>query len=398
MAANLLACLSQEDAQAPYRFAETGIQVYSFEEALYHCFHKWRQSAGAFLSGELADWVQNALGLSRIASEMRALTADEDSKLSEALPAFLSLADYFAPAPIAALQGELRSWESRLEWERLKERADNLLRRNDAAQAALLYKQALTLTENVTLLNNMGIALMRQGQYGQAADTLRRACACEPQNTMLLSHLVEAHILRGEYTAAQSVLSQIEDLEGAETADTVYFRGEIQFYTGHYARAAALYEEAAAMRCDSQYVYRLSDTYIKLRQFEKALETLQQIRTKDEAFFKAQAAIHAQTNNLPAAIKCINQALTAAQDDAGLWILLAQYHRLDYDLTKAAAAADIALNLAPKNPHIQLEHARIRKAQGRMTDYQTTLHNILQDCKDTYHANRVVSKSPFAGR
>ena len=382
MAANLLACASQKSAGEPYRFSGTGIQVYSFEEMLYHCCYKWRQSVDDIFSEDLADWVQNALGLSAVAAQMRAL-AHLDS-LVDRLPALLSLTDYIAPKQLDALQIELQAWEKRVEWERLKDRADDLFKHGEAARAGLLYQQALMLTTNVTLLNNLGIALMAQGQYAQAADCLARAVALEPENVMLLLHLTEAYILHGEQAKANESLAQAEALEGAETADIVYFKGEMQFYAVNYARAAAYYEQASAMQYDPQYIYRLSDAYVKLRQCDKALDVLQAIRDKDKHFLMAQAEIHAQVNNVPAAAKCIERALAVNPGGVELWICLARYHRLNYDLVQAAAAAENALNLAPENPQALLEHARIQKAQGRMRDYQTTMHAVLQGFKAAY--------------
>jgi len=387
MAANLLVCASQETAAAAYRFKGTNINVYSFEEALYHCFRHWKQSADDLLSDEMTGWVRDALGLSFAAAKMRELAKKE--RFSDRLLSFLSLTDYIGSGQIAALRGELRTWEKRREWERLKERADDLLQQDDAERAVLLYQKALQFDTNIALLHNLGIALMTLGAHAQAVPYLAQAHQAEPENLMLLMHLAEAHILNGTLNDAQAILTTAELLAQEETADIVYLKGEMQFHAANYLRSAAFYERAAAMRYDSHYIYRLSDVYVKLRQFDKALDTLQAVTEKDKTLLMAQAEIHIQANNVPAAIKCIERALINNRDSIDLWIRLAQYHRLDYDLVRANSAAVKALGLAPDHPKALLEYARIQKAQGRMKDYQSILHQILKQFKDTYRNNDI---------
>jgi len=383
MAANLLACAGK-DTDTPYLFQATGVHVYSLEEALYHCLHHWKQSVDDLTNGELTDWVQNALGLSLVASDMRAHANDS---FSDHLTAFLSTTDYIPPQSLAALRTDLAAWEKRMEWERLKERADALLNHDDAERAIWLYEKALGLEQNAVLLNNLGIAHMAAGHYAAATEALTQALILEPENVMLHLHLLESLILQGEYTHARHQLAQIETLEDGETADTAYFKGEIEFYMTNYLQAVPYYERAAAMRTDPQYSYRLRDVYVKLRQFDKALETLDSIPVKDKYFLKMQAEVHVQANNIPAAIKCVERALLTDVNSIDLWIRLAQYHRLDYDNDRAERAIIKALALAPDNPKIQLEHARIRKAQGRIKDYQAVLHKVLKGFKDRHREN-----------
>jgi len=382
MAANLLRCLTQEGTATPYRFKGTNINVYSFEEALYHCYHEWKQSVDDLQSDELADWVQHALGLSLVASKMREINTNDG--FTTRLLSFLSITDYFAPKQLDLLKRDLLAWEARLEWERLKERADDLLAHNDAERAVPLYRQALGYAENAALLNNLGIALMAQGLYEQAQAALTRATALAPPDVTLLLHLAEAQILQGSYAPAHATLAQAETQLGEETADILYFKGEIQFYQANYLCAAPHYEAAAAKQYDPQFVYRLSDVYVKLRQFDRAANALCAIADKDIYFLQKLAEVHAQANHMPAAIKCIGEALSRNRGDADLWTRLARYHRLDYDLAEANKAANTALGLSPDNPTALLEHARICKAQGRIRDYQTILHKVLNGFKNKY--------------
>ena len=383
MAANLLACAGR-DADTPYLFKTTGIRVYSLEEAMYHCFHYWKQSVDDLTGNELADWVQSALGLSLVASGMRGRA---DDSFSDRLLAFLSAADYLPPQALDALRADLTAWERRLEWERLKERADDLLNHDDAERAILLYQHALGMAQNAPLWNNLGIARMAAGEYTAASDALAQAVSLEPDNITLHLHLTESLILQGAYDRARQLLTQVEELEGEETADILYFKGEIEFYQTNYLQAVPYYERAAARRAEPQFLYRLSDAYGKLRQFDKALDTLQAVPVKDKICLRTQAEVHVLANNLPAAIKCVERALLTDMDSVDLWIRLARYHRLDYDNARAERAIIKALGLAPGSAKAQLEYARIRKAQGRIKDYQAILHKVLKGFKDRYREN-----------
>jgi len=69
-----------------------------------------------------------------------------------------------------------------------------------------------------------------------------------------------------------------------------------------------------------------------------------------------------------------------------LWTILASYYRRDYNFSRAAGAVSRALALAPKDANAILEQARIKKADGRIKDYQNNLRQILETLKSDYRA------------
>lgn len=383
MSANLILSLTPEEASKPYKFKATAINVYSFEEALYHCLRYWKQSIDDFLSEEFTDWVRETLALSFLASKIREL--EKLPSFGERLTRFLSLTDYVDDSEIEALGGELAAWESRKEWEKLKERGDDLMNGGEPEKALALYRKALSYGDDPALYNNAAMSLMKQGDYGRAVEYLRKAVDLDPQNVTVILHLAEAHILDGGFEAAAKLLNRAEAF--GENPDVYFFRGEIQERSGNTLQSVAFFEKAIAMEPNPHYIYRLADVFVKLRLFERAVTLMETVGDKDKFYLKKLAELHVANNNVPAAIKCMEKALLHSHKSADLWTRLAAYHRMDYDLNKAYSAITTALNIEPDNPRINLEYARIRKAQGRIKDYQLVLNNVLNSLKRKYREN-----------
>ena len=86
----LLISLTQQENQFPYRFPGTGIQVYSFEEVLYHVYHYWKQSVDDVVDSGLASWVHDSLGLSFLSARMK-----EISKIEKRIKRFQSIRKFW---------------------------------------------------------------------------------------------------------------------------------------------------------------------------------------------------------------------------------------------------------------------------------------------------------------
>jgi len=377
-------CVSQRINETPFSFNATGIRVYSFEEAIYHVFHYWRESADDFLSEPMITWVSD-LGLSYLASKMKEL-AGTDNFTAQVL-GFLQLVDYFSADEISGLKTTLQAWEMRREWEKLKERADYLVRRGEPGRAVPLYKRALQYEENVALLNNIGVVHMQISAAKKAAGYLARACALEPDNTNILRHYIEAAILCRQYENAETALDKLKHLAPA-CADTQFLHGLLAYEQKDYTKAISIYEKAIELDPTvPYYVYKMADAYKAMRQFSKALEALQTIPNKDAAYYVKEAEIHAALGDVPSSLKCMRHATSTADGatNANLWAKLAEYYRRDYDWRRAEKAISHAISLSPDNNLVRLESARIKKGLGRIRDHQNEIADILKSFKDRYH-------------
>ena len=376
-------CVSQQINEIPFAFKSTGIRVYSFEEAVYHVFHYWRESVDDFLSEGMITWVSE-LGLSYIASKMKDLARAGD--FTARLLGFLQLIEYISAEEISGLKSTLVAWELRREWEKLKERADNLIQRGEPARALPLYKRALGYEENAALLNNTAVVCMQLSAPKEAANYLTRARELEPQNLNILLHYIEAAILSRQYDAAEAALAKAQ-ADAPNHADIPFLHGLLAYEQKNYVKALAYYENAVQLNPDvPYYVYKMADVHMAMRQFSKALEVLQTIQNKDAAYYVKEAEIHAAAGDVPASLKCMRRATVAPDGaaNANLWGKLAEYYRRDYDWRRAEKAISHALNLAPDNDMVRLESARIKKGLGRTRDYQAELADILKSFKTRY--------------
>jgi len=386
----LLLCVSQQPNETPYRFTGTGIQVYSFEEVLYHVYHHWKQSVDDISAPNLVSWVQDTLGLSFIATKMKDIAQVES--FSERMLSFLALVEYFNEAELLELKPQLERWEKRLEWETYKERADDLMRRGEPSKAIALYRRALQFDENVPLLNNLSVAYMQIEAYETACMYLEQAQKLEPGNWELTLHYSEALIAAGRLEDAAKAIDHISATSpDSADGDILYLRGELSLKMGQSTESIAFFERAIALSQEEQYVFRLADVYATRRQFEKALDILAQFIPEKESNLTClmkEAELHNLADNLPSAISAIQKATEIKPGHLELWVRLARYHRLNYNIPKAEEAIAKALAIDASNERAVLENARIQKNMGRTKAYQQLLKGILAEFKTRYREVR----------
>ena len=378
-------CVSQQPNNAPFTFHATGIRVYSLEEALYHVFHHWRESVDDLLSREMIAWATD-LGLAWVASKMKIIAGAES--FATRILDFLQLIEYFSPNELSSLRHDLVAWERRCEWEKLKERADMLVERGDPFKALPLYKRALGLEENVALLNNIAVAYMQLSLAKKAAERLSRAREITPDNIDIMLHYIESAILSKQFDAAAETLKTAESL-APDTADIPFLYGLMAYKQENYNKALTCYEEAIKRdpACP-YYVYKMADTYKKMRQYKQALHVLSKVANKDASYYVKEAEIHATAGDVPASLRCMRTATEGdGAHNAGLWAKLAEYCRHDYDWRRAEKAIGRALELDPDDDKVRLESARIKKGLGQTRAYQAALAEMLKGFKERYRAD-----------
>ncbi|MCL2398392.1 MAG: tetratricopeptide repeat protein [Defluviitaleaceae bacterium] len=384
----LILCASQQENSVPYRFTATGIQVYTFEEALYHVYHYWKQSVDDITASNLISWVSDTLGLAVLASKLKEIAKIEI--FSERMLTFLGVIEYFEKSELAALKPQLERWEKRLEWETYKERADDMVKRGEPDKAIPLYHRALHFDKNIPVLNNLSVAYMQMEAYKEACIFLEQALEMEKCNWELILHYAEALLHNNRITeGAKAIELAAEVSPEAAKGDILYLRGELSLRKGKHDDAISYFEQAIALYPQDQYVFRLSDVYVGRRQFEKALDVLNHfipdpVKERNISCLMKEAELHSLAGNLFGAIQTIKRAQKIKPDYVELWVRLARYLRLDYNLPKAEEAIDKALSLDSSNERARLESARIKKGTGHTKSYQQLLKGILAEFKGRY--------------
>ena len=361
--------LSQESNSIPYSFKSTGINIYSFEELLYHVYHYWRESIDEFLSNDTIKWVAE-IGHSTFSADMKELRGD----LAEKLLGFLALGNYFDESDILALKPQLQKWQERREWERLKERADYFVKKGEPEKSFSLYRQALAYDENPQVLNNLGVALMQSNRPDEAAMHLKKAADID---SAFMENYIEAVILSGDYSTAEALL---------QGTDFEFLRGLLAHEKKEYQQALHHYQLASNSIC----IYKIADVYIALRNYSKALDVLSKISVRKAEYYVKEADVYAAWNDPKKAAASIKRAIDISPSP-GLYARLAKYLRLDYDLK---AAEDVLASVSESNDDmVKLEYARLRKAQGKLPEYQAALDELLLALKKRYRENGITPQS-----
>ena len=378
--AKLLMCISQEEITVPFTFQKTGVNVFSIEEAMYHIFNNWRETD--YLRESFLDWVKDVLNQRELADKIALLR--EEKSFSNRLAGFLTITEYFDPVQMANLKAQVQSWEKESAWEQLKEEADNFLGQENYYEAKSFYEQALAQSKNAALYNNLAICLTKLNKIDDAIENFKLAHKMEENNMHIHLNLAEAYILGKDFDLARRYLKSLE--EKKKSAEIYHLYARINFAEKNVLQAIEYLELAIKHKEDNIYFYELANAYIKTRRYQDALDTLNRVSYKDVRYYMNEAEAHAMYNDYPAAIKCVQKASTfdTEQSNPDIWIKLAKYHRLNYDIDKARLAITKALSLDNTNQLAQLEEAKIKKASGKMRDYQKLMDNILFQVKAKY--------------
>ena len=375
-------CLKQEENDIAFKFSSTGIEVYTFEEALFHAYKYWKESERDLFSGEFALWVQDVLDLKPLAAKISELAKIESA--GERILAFLNITDFLSSDDVFRLKSEITIWESQLEWERHLIFADELMSKQEYKKALYNYKKALEGGRSLKLLSNMGVCLMHLGFYYEACLSLSTAYETDKSNIAVLLNYSEALILAGEYEEAFKYLKKAER-EG-EMPEVNYLYGLLASLSGNHAEAVNHYERAAKEQYDPIYYYALAKAYVSQRKFSKALDALENIKVKDKDFYKNQAAVFEGLGDNAAAIKSAEKALlySGRNNTSEIWALISRYRRKNFEPDKAERASSMAVYANKDSKLALIEMAMLKKAQGNYKDYQKNLNDILNILKDEY--------------
>lgn len=388
MSNNILLTISQDDITSPYKFKNTNIKVYSFEEAIYHVYYYFKQSADDFISDEFILWVHDVLGLTFVASQIKNIA--NMKSFSKRIIKFVTLIDYFSDSQVEKIKEDLIVWENTLEWEQLKQSADYMLNNNEIEKGILIYLKALKYGENIYLFNNLGIAYMKKGKFEDAYNILNKAYRME-KNIDIIMNFCEASVYNQKYEEALLLIQYLD--ENTKSTNIYYLKGILDFETKNYSNAILNFTEGFEKTKEDYYIYKISEVYIKKRDFLKAIDILSKVENKDNNYLCKIAEIEVGNLNVPAAVQCMQKAIMTDKEDINIWINLAKYHRLNYDLVKASSSISKALLLDPNNELGQIENAKIKKSQGKIKEYQHILHVVLNTFKKKYR--EMIKVSPL---
>ena len=369
-------CVSQAENNAAYIFRLTNTKVFSIEEALFHSYFNWKQMADELFAPEFIEWVRNDLLLPGIADK---LSGYSSLPFSDRLMGYLRVIDYFDDMEILNLNKELSIWEKRVEWEKLKDQGDYLVRRGMPKKAVTVYKKALMEGRRVNLLNNLAIALMHIERYADSVGLFEEAIRQEPANNTLKLNYAEACIYANNPWKAQEIL------EGMPPSESVYrLLGELYSKAGNNEYALQNLASAANLKGSAEHIYRLADFYILNAEYGDAFTTLDRVAHPTAYTAIKRAEIYKARLDLASASRVLEKALKSWPDDAGLWLELSECSRRNKDPERAAQASAKALSLQPDSARAKMEAIKVKRAQNRPREYQEALRQLIDSLKNEY--------------
>lgn len=233
-------------------------------------------------------------------------------------------------------------------------------RREDAIRA---WKAALGYQpKNVKLMQVLSVEYSAGRYFHEAAAMARQALTVAPGEANLYFLALKAYQDAGDSKAAGEL--------AAEAAKRFPQSARAQFEHGYYLQKAGSTDPAMvylkrAMALDARYeepFFFYGDLLVKQGKWEAALEPLRKALEIRPEYSPARVALARALMNLdqlPAAVKELDQAAVLDPKNAQPWVMLSQLYFRMGDEDKARAAKEMSVKLRRENPAV-LEAAQAR--------------------------------------
>lgn len=373
----MVMALTGENSHTPYVFNRCGTAVYSLEEALYYTYTHFKYTD--FTSERFINWVELVLKLPEQASTLKEIRTQPS--FSQRLMSFLTLIPFFDPLHLASLKATADLWETENNKHILKEQGDEILDKAPT-QAIKYYQDALENEDSADLYNNLGIAYANQFRYDESYEAFCKAIDLEPHNLDITLNLAYVMVETKRIHEALPILERVQKTKENSYAHFLY--SKIYEKQKKIPEAIASMQSAISVSPRRKYFYELSNLYSLSRRYTDAIDILHQISDRDARFYKSLAHAYAMATDYPRAIVSLDKSIALGNDDADTLATLANYHRHNYNLDKALSIVEKAKDVAGNANLVKLEEAKIKKAQGKLRDYQKIMDNILIQAKQDY--------------
>lgn len=207
-------------AVIPYVFANTKVEVYSYEELCFYIYNNVALLYREQFQGKLVQWVKSELEMEELADTiMEKLSVD--AELVDILVAILSAGSYYETAEIRQFIDKQELVELLPENEKIKLRADSFLMYKRLLKAISLYDDILRQEETITdkrligdVYHNKGVALAKNMELTKAKYSFLEAYKCNQKRPSL-----EAYITLRLLEEESEAVAQEARTFGMEEAD-----------------------------------------------------------------------------------------------------------------------------------------------------------------------------------
>lgn len=163
-------------AKNPYFLENAGISIFSLEELAYVLYENIYLADEEFLGEELCQWLEKELGLAALSEKIRAGNGNGCHIYNQVM-LVLQAADYYTEKELEQLSEKIKRISSLQAQERMKLKADELLKNDSLWSAIAEYERILSIRQNSRLetefyarvWNNLGICYGKLFLFEKAA-------------------------------------------------------------------------------------------------------------------------------------------------------------------------------------------------------------------------------------
>ena len=295
---------SENFSNIPYIFSATNIRVYSIEEAIWHIFNYLKESLEIFDDDSFLNWLRDKLGLYE---EAKILEGDSDDGNEKKLIDFLRKFSYLNEYEIEEVKKKFSEFSNLGEYEKNKEKGDKLYRAGKYQKAVYAYSNALKfdINKESVIKNNIGLCCMQCGDYENAASFFEQAYSID-KNPIILLNYVECCIFLNYIDRAEYLLGLYD---GNDSFSMLYLKGLIALKKREYKKSIETLKLAIDIKKDASAILKISDIFIKQRQFENAVKFLEECKISSPVIFKRLSEIYCAQRNYSSAIATIQKGL-----------------------------------------------------------------------------------------
>lgn len=253
-------------------------------------------------------------------------------------------------------------------------------REKDVDEAMRYYQKALAINWSSDLELEAGELYLQNKEYGAAEEVFSQVLARESGNEEAGLALVQAYLLQGKEKAALSELERLKN-QSENPGRIELAIARVYARSKQYKKAAEILEDLLIRESRPQARYLLGIIYFQLKQYEDALNQLQQISPVAEEYEEGvflQIRLLRILDRTDDAIRVLEQALSGREvRNVDLYVLLATLYQTQDQEPLAEEVYARALEKYPDNVELLYEYGMYLEQTGRQDQAIAIMEKVL---------------------
>lgn len=242
-----------KEAKTSYIFPNTKIEVFSYEELCFYIYNNISLIVEEYVAIPMFNWIENELGLSDLAKQLREIKEKETTDLTDLLAAILTYKEYYTIDEVKEFIFQIEHMKGLTKSQFRKLQADGFLRYHKYLKALAIYDEILEKDSEsnsdaflADIYHNRAVALAYNFELEEASKCYLKAYELGGKPRSMYEYLLIQATMRSKddvsilakYYGAEDMLLDIYDaVEDAQTdviGSAVYHRMQKAMY--HYEK------------------------------------------------------------------------------------------------------------------------------------------------------------------